>query len=158
MTLKIESWLNNPILRAQSEVLKDSEFKQYEKFAKKMLKYIKDPKNGWIGLAAPQVGLNKRIVVCGLPEDWEDEDFRVYIMINPEILEVSEEMIQGKEWCLSLPDSPRWMVQRHKTIKVQFSDLRGKKNVLVLSDAASIVVQHEVDHLNGILYTDKLVK
>ena len=158
MALKIELWVNNSTLRAQSVELKQHEFKQYEKFAKEMLKYVKNPKNGWVGLAAPQVGLNKRIIVCSLPEDWDDEDYRTFIMINPEILEFSEETIIGKEWCLSLPKSPRWEVKRYKTIKFCFYDFKGTKHTLVVSDLASVVVQHEIDHLNWILYIDKLEK
>ncbi len=158
MALKIELWVNNSILRAQSEELKQHEFKQYEKFAKEMLKYVKNPKNGWVGLAAPQVGLNKRIIVCGLPQDWDDEDFRVLIMINPEILEHSEEQIVWKEWCLSLPKSPRGNVKRYRTIKFRFLDFKWKQHTLVVSELAAVVVQHEIDHLNWILYIDKLEK
>ena len=158
MALKIEYWINNPILRARSEELTQQELKKYEKFAKEMLKYVKNPKNWWVGLAAPQVGLNKRIIVCSLLEDWDDEDFRTIIMINPEILEKSDEKIIGKEWCLSLPKSPRWQVKRHKTIKFRYTDFKGKQHTLVVSELASVVVQHEIDHLDGILYIDKLEK
>jgi len=158
MALKIELWVNNSILRAQSEKLKQHEFKQYEKLAKEMLKYVKNPKNGWVGLAAPQVGVNKRIMICGLPIDWDDEDYRTLIMINPEILEHSEEEIVWKEWCLSLPKSPRWYVKRYKTIKFSFYDLKWKKYTLEVSNLAAVVVQHEIDHLNWILYIDKLEK
>lgn len=156
MALKVEIWTENKILRNTSSELTQSEFKKYEKFAKEMLKYVKNPENWWVGLAAPQVWINKRIVVCGLPQDWDDENYRTLIMINPQILESSDEQIIGKEWCLSLPKSPRWNVKRAKTIKFSFLDIKGKKQVLVVSDLASVVVQHEIDHLDGILYIDKL--
>lgn len=158
MSLKIELWVNNPILRNVSSEVKRNELKKYEKLAKEMLKYIKNSKNWWVGLAAPQVGVNKRIIVCSLLEDWEDEDFRTLIMINPEIVEKSIETIINKEWCLSLPKSPRWEVERSKEIKFSFQDLKGKNHTLVVSDLAAVVVQHEIDHLDGILYIDKLVE
>lgn len=62
-----------------------------------MLKYIKNPDNGGVGLAAPQIGVNKRIIVVSLMRDYDDEDYRTIAMINPEIIEHSEETCSEKE-------------------------------------------------------------
>ena len=120
-----------------------------------MLKYVKNPANGGIGLAAPQIGTTKRIVVCGLPENRDDEGYQVVLMINPEIIEHSEEVEVGEEGCLSLPNI-RGPVQRHMQVKVQFQDEKGKKIIRNVSGFGAKVVQHEVDHLNGVLFIDKL--
>ena len=78
-------------------------------------------------------------------------------MINPEILSKSDKMMIFEEACLSLPKLSG-DVLRHESIKVQWTDIDGKKHVKKLSDYDSVIVQHEVDHLDGILFIDKLVK
>jgi peptide deformylase len=120
-----------------------------------MLKYIKNPDNAWVGLAAPQVWVNKRIIVVSLIKDREDENFSTIIMINPEILEHSEEKELDKEGCLSVPQE-RWLVKRWKEIKLQYIDEKWQQKKLVLKGLSARVVQHEIDHLDGILFTDKL--
>jgi peptide deformylase len=97
--LKIQTWTDNEILRKVSEEIKQEEFKTYLKLGKEMVKYIKNPKNWWIWLAAPQVWHNKRLIVVSLLKDREDEKFSTIMMINPVILEMSEETCMEKEWC-----------------------------------------------------------
>ena len=84
---KIETWENNPILRKVADPVTKKNWNEAVKLWKKMLSYIKDPDNGWIGLAAPQIWQSIRLVVLGLPKTREDENFRYYMMINPEIVE-----------------------------------------------------------------------
>lgn len=154
--LQVETWLNNEILRKRSEEIKPNEIKKYEKLGNEMIKYIKNPKNGWVGLAAPQIGVNKRIVVVSLLKDREDEDFKTIMMINPEILEHSEITDKEEEWCLSVP----WetgKVERYLSIKLSYLDNKGKQKILKLSWVSARIVQHEIDHLNGELFVDKLV-
>lgn len=154
--LQVETWLNNEILRTRSEEIKPNEIKKYEKLGNEMIKYIKDPKNGWVGLAAPQVGVNKRIVVVSLLRDREDEDFKTVMMINPEILEHSETTDTEEEWCLSVPGSTG-KVERFLSIKLRYLDNKGKEKNLRLTGVSARIVQHEIDHLNGELFVDKLV-
>lgn len=120
-----------------------------------MLKHIKDPENGGVGLAAPQVWVNKRIIVVSLMQDYDDETFKTIALINPEILEHSEEKCTDKEWCLSVPgesgDVLRW-----EWVKVRFYDSKWSQYSMKLTDLAARIVQHEIDHLDGILFTDKL--
>lgn len=95
--LSIQTGKQNEILRNVSEVVKSHEFHKYRSLAENMLKHIKNPKNGGVGLAAPQVGINKRIIVVSLMNDYKDENYRTIIMINPEITEHSNDMCTEEE-------------------------------------------------------------
>ena len=159
MVLKIETGKDNKILRSNCDPIKQSEWKQYAKIWKEMVAYIKNPDHAGVGLAAPQIGITKRIMVCSLLRDWDDETFSTVMMINPEILEASSEMTKEiEEWCLSLPKTKKGYVERHESIKLSYYDEKQKQKILRISGLASVIVQHEIDHLNGILYIDKLVK
>lgn len=154
--LKIETWKKNEILRKVSETIKQNEFDKYIKLWKEMIKYIKDPDNSWVWLAAPQIWHNKRLIVVCLLKDREDENFQTIMMINPEIIEKSSETFVENEWCLSVPWE-RWEVERYLNIKLKFIDVNKKERILILSWVSSRIVQHEIDHLDGVLFTDKLV-
>jgi peptide deformylase len=155
--LKIVIWESNPILRAISTPIKQSEYKKYSALAREMLRYIKDPDHGWVWLAAPQVGYNIRLIIVSLMRDREDETFQTVIMYNPEILEFSEETDCDREWCLSLPKM-KWEVIRPSEIKLRYFDENYKEKKLRLKWLAARIVQHEIDHLDGILFIDREVK
>ena len=153
--LQIQTWDQNEILRSISEAIKPSEVRQYRSLAEDMIRYIKNPDNGWVGLAAPQVWVNKRLIVVSLMKTYEDEAFRTIAMINPEIVEQSKERCSDKEWCLSVP----WEsgeVERWTWVKITFLDPEGKKYAMKLTDLAARIIQHEIDHLDGILFTDHI--
>lgn len=154
--LKIQTWEENEILRTVSEVIKSHELKNYRSLAEEMVKHIKNPDNGWVGLAAPQVWVNKRLIVVSLMRDYEDENFRTIAMVNPEIIEKSTEKCSDKEWCLSVPGET-WAVERWTWVRVSFLDIEGKKYSLRLENLAARIVQHEIDHLDGVLFTDKVI-
>lgn len=110
-----------------------------------------------VGIAANQIGVDARMAVVYI----EDEDGEPYIdltMINPVILSSSakQSYIESGEGCLSVPERPEGYVYRAKTIKLRYFDIEGNKHVIELDDFESIAVQHELDHLNGILYSDKI--
>jgi peptide deformylase len=86
----IETGRENTILRNISTPLQKSELHQYNQLIQDMLKHIRNPENGGVGLAAPQVGVNKRIIVVSLMRTYEDETFKTIAMINPEIMEHSD--------------------------------------------------------------------
>ena len=153
--LKIEFGKDNEILRKVSKAITKQDFKQNLKLWKQMLKYIKNPENWWVGLAAPQIWINKRIIVVSLLKDWEDENYMTIIMINPEILEYSEEKSISKEWCLSLPWE-KGEVKRYSEIKLRFFDENFKEQIIKLSWLRSFIVQHEIDHLDWILFIDDI--
>lgn len=153
--LKIETGMNNEILRTVSEPLKQDEIKKYHKLGKEMLKHIKDPENGGVWLAAPQVWVNKRMIVVSLLKDRDDENFPTVLMINPEILEKSEDTEVDQEGCLSLPKE-KGLVKRCHEIKLMYLDEKGNVKKLTLKWLSARIVQHEIDHLDGILFMDKV--
>ena len=111
-----------------------------------------------VGLAAPQVGLPIRLFVIDLDAFREDKpelaDFKV-AMINPEMLEMSEEGVQAEEGCLSIPGIHE-SVERSKTIKIKYVDSDFVEHIEVFQDFKARVIQHEYDHLEGNLLTDKV--
>lgn len=108
------------------------------------------------GLAAPQVGVSKRIIVLDPNPSDEDTSLRQPMyLINPEIIWSSEEMVLFKEGCLSLPEQ-RAEVERHEKIRVRYIDYHGKEQEILADDLLAIILQHEIDHLDGILYIDRI--
>jgi peptide deformylase len=106
-----------------------------------------------IGLAAPQIGVSRRLIVMDPAKD--DAPKTPLIMVNPEILDRSEEMRLHDEGCLSIPDFTAEIERPAKT-RVAFIDREGKKQEVELEGIWSTLVQHEIDHLNGILFIDYL--
>lgn len=106
------------------------------------------------GLAAPQVGVSKRIVVLDYATE-EDEEKKPMFLINPEIIWKSEETVLFCEGCLSLPDQ-RADVERHERVRVHYTDYNGKEQEILAEDLLAIILQHEIDHLDGILYIDHI--
>ena len=143
----------NPILRQESkEVIKIS--KKIKTLINDMLETMYLDKG--CGLAAPQVGISKRIVVIDPNPSDEDLSARQPMyLVNPEIIWRSDEMISFNEGCLSLPDQ-RADVERHERIRVRYLDYNGKEQELLADDILSIILQHEIDHLDGILYIDRI--
>ena len=108
------------------------------------------------GLAAPQVGVTKRIIV--LDPNPSDEDLSVrrpMFLINPEIVWRSEETVLFNEGCLSLPGQ-RADVERYERLRVHFTDYNGKEQEILADELLAIILQHEIDHLDGVLYIDHL--
>lgn len=105
-----------------------------------------------IGLAAPQVGELLRLVVIDLQRDEQREPF---VMVNPEIVAESEEQATREEGCLSLPGQYA-DVTRPARIKVRWQELDGAKREMEAEGLMAACVQHEVDHLNGVLFVDYL--
>ncbi len=151
--LKIETGDDNEILRSISDTIKPAELKQYRALAESMIKHIKNPDNGGVGLAAPQVGVNKRLIVVSLMRTYDDETYRTIAMVNPEIIEHAENRVKSEEGCLSVPGETG-DVERWEWVKVSFIDPEGRKYALRLESLAARIVQHEIDHLDGILFTD----
>ncbi len=113
-----------------------------------------------VGLAAPQISKQMRLVVIETPPEYDDDEVipdsrQLHVMINPEITNASRKTTTGIEGCLSLPGFVG-EVSRSHAIMVEFLDRRGKKQRLRLKGWDARIVQHEVDHLDGIMYTDKL--
>jgi len=106
-----------------------------------------------IGLAANQVGANKQIFVVDISKVEDYEDSKPLALINPKIIDKSEETISYEEGCLSIPDQ-REDVIRPKRITIEFQDADLNTHTIEADDLLSRVMQHEYDHLLGILFTD----
>ena len=106
-----------------------------------------------IGLAAPQIGEMKRIVVMDLAKEGETPE--PLVMINPEILKYSEETTVTEEGCLSIPEL-YYEVERPAEVTVRYTDLEGNTVEKDAGDRLAICIQHELDHLDGVLYIDYL--
>lgn len=107
-----------------------------------------------VGLAAPQVGVSKRILVIDYERE-EDKPGKPLYFVNPEIVWFSDERVIGSEGCLSVPGQHA-DVERYAAIRVKYLDYFGKPQELLADDFLAIVLQHEIDHLDGILYIDHL--
>ncbi len=106
-----------------------------------------------IGLAAPQVGVSRRLIVM---DPSRDEALKEpLIMVNPVILERSDEMRTHEEGCLSIPDFTA-DIERPAITRVGYLDTKGKPSERTLENIWSTLVQHEIDHLNGVLFIDYL--
>ncbi len=110
-----------------------------------------------VGLAAPQIGILKRVIVVDNREEdnHEGEKPMRFYMINPEIIEKDGEEV-SMEGCLSVPGK-QGTVKRAKHIKVKYNDLEGIEKLMEAEDFLARIIQHETDHLDGILYTDKAI-
>lgn len=107
-----------------------------------------------VGLAAPQVGDLRRMVVCDPGAGEEDEGRTLYLMVNPVIVERSKELIEGDEQCLSVPEIVV-RVKRHFRITMEWLDPLGDPQRASFEDWAAIVLQHELDHLQGSTLYDR---
>lgn len=112
-----------------------------------------------VGLAAPQVHESLRVFVAGFAPDEDDEESSrgvpLMALINPEITPVGEEMVEDWEGCLSIPDI-RGRVPRARRISVRAYDRRGKRIEVKASGFTARVIQHETDHLDGVLFFDRM--
>lgn len=108
-----------------------------------------------VGLAAPQVGLDLRLLVALAMREPGDEEAKPVIMVNPEILERSHDTWVYEEGCLSIPGI-RGDVTRPLTIKVRYQDLQGKEHLAESEGMFARILQHEIDHLDGKLFIDYL--
>ena len=108
-----------------------------------------------IGLAAPQVHLSKRIIVLRYPESADNEKIQITPLLNPSFKPITDEKEDDWEGCLSIPGM-QGLVKRFKKIYYHEFDLDGKKIENEAEGLHARVLQHEIDHLDGILYTNRL--
>ena len=145
---------DSAVLRAQSKDLSAKELKseRLQKLIGKMLTTVQDPSQDGVGIAAPQVGINRRIV-CVQRFDKEGEPFEAYV--NVKLDSLWGERVSGREGCLSLPGL-RGYVSRYQSVLVSYIDretLQPRKDTV--HGYTAVIFQHECDHLDGILYTDR---
>ncbi len=119
-----------------------------------------------IGLAAVQVGVHKRILVMDIEQpansccsdvSCDENDFKPLVLINPELFDESKEQNVYEEGCLSFPNQYA-DVERPKTVKVKYLDYDGAEQIMECDELLATCVQHEIDHLNGIVFVDHISK
>ncbi len=149
---------NNPVLRQKARPVTsfDDDFQQ---LVDDMIETMRAASG--VGLAAPQIEVPLRVAVIETLPDTDDEGQEIegtrdlYVVANPEIVWTAREMVDGIEGCLSLPGY-LGEVARHKAIRVRAQDRHGNKIRLRLRDWDARIFQHEIDHLGGVLYIDRL--
>ena len=156
MNLEMQFWANNPILRHKSEYITNIN-KQTREIVKYMEAELKSQDGMW--LAAPQVWLNIRLAIITQRDVIKGK----YIykssktIINPTIIKHSETTNDDREWCLSLPWNI-WLISRYDWVELSYQDIYGKNKTAKLKWVDARIAQHELDHLEGILYIDKAKK
>lgn len=140
------------ILRTKAVPVKEVDFELIE-----LIKNMSDTMHNasGIGLAATQVGSDKAVIVIDISVVDDYKDIKPMVLINPEVIEYSDETCTMEEGCLSIPDI-RKEVSRPKKVKIRYFDTDMKEQVVDADELLARVIQHEYDHLQGILFTDKL--
>ncbi len=112
-----------------------------------------------VGLAAPQVGIAERLIVVEYSENDEDEQSpkKLFVVANPEIVKASEEMESGIEGCLSIPGLVG-EVERYAQVVVRGQNRRGQPVRIKAKGWLARIFQHEIDHIEGILFTDRAIR
>jgi peptide deformylase len=150
MTIKPLIILPDPLLRQVSTKVEQVD-DQIRTLADDMLATMYDAPG--IGLAAIQVGIAKRMLVIDLSKEGEDKKPQVFI--NPEILASSDERSTYEEGCLSIPDYYA-EVERPARITVKHINIEGKEETSAADGLLATCLQHEIDHLNGVLFIDHI--
>jgi peptide deformylase len=147
--------MGHPVLRAKARALDKAEIKNaatqrlIDDMIDTMVEY-----HG-VGLAAPQVHESVRIFVAALDSAEEGEEAEPVVLINPEIAVVGGDVVEDWEGCLSIPDI-RGRVPRAREIRVRAYDRKGDRIELRAHDFPARVIQHETDHLDGVLFFDRM--
>lgn len=146
--------MGHPVLREKGRPIEPRELKTValQKLVDDMMETMVE--YGGVGLAAPQVHEGLRLFVAFLDDEGRGEGDPVAI-INPEITVVGSEMLEGWEGCLSIPDI-QGRVPRAAHIKVRALDRQGKRIEIDAKDYPARVIQHETDHLDGVLFFDRM--
>ena|ERR1017187_3386985 len=142
----------DPVLRKKTESI-TKDFPELKKLVEDMYETMYAA-NG-VGLAAPQIGKSIRLFVIDTSRMEDDEPGIKKNFINPEILEETEEEWKFEEGCLSIPGI-REKVERPEEIRIKYQDENLKKHDDVFNGIAARVIQHEYDHIEGVLFTDHL--
>jgi len=159
MAVKKVIRMGHPVLRQTAAPLTDEEIRSSE--TKDLVQDLLETMaaEDGIGIAAPQIGVSKQVALVGVPEDSERypdaDETPLYVVINPKIKFLDETPQGFWEGCLSVPGL-RGYVERPRKIQVDFKNLEGEDQSLVLEDFDATVFQHELDHLFGVLYVDRI--
>ncbi|CAG0976974.1 Peptide deformylase [Anaerolineales bacterium] len=167
MTLRQIVTLPDPVLRRKAKAVTNFG-KELQTLIDDMIETMREAPG--VGLAAPQVGISERLAVIEYAEEDEDDEVetvhedaeatpkppkpkQLFVLINPEIVKASEEKVMGIEGCLSIPGL-LGEVERYHALQVKALNRHGKPVKLKVDGWLARIFQHEIDHLNGVVFTD----
>jgi peptide deformylase len=149
--------IGDQILKEIAQEVPKNEIQQKDTLINKMISIMRE--NVGVGIAAPQIGVSERIVVIEIEENERYpnvEKMPLTVMINPKIKILESEIEDGYEGCLSVPGI-RGIVPRYKKIEVEYLNVSGQKERKILEKFPAKVVQHEVDHLDGMVFLERVI-
>ncbi len=158
MALRDIVFLPEPVLRRKAKPVTKFD-KDLQTLIDDMIETMREAPG--VGLAAPQVNISQQLAVVEYAEDEDEEENedappkpkKLYVLINPEIVKASDEKVMGVEGCLSIPGL-LGEVERHEAIQVKALNRHGNPVKLKVDGWMARIFQHEIDHLNGVLFTD----
>ena len=144
--------ISNKYKKLVKQIIDELTYSQIEELAEKY-----DLRPG-MGLAFPQIGINERIIV--IVHEIDEGKFDNYVVANPKIISYSDEMIAAEagEGCLSVNREVEGHIKRYARVRIEGYDLEGNKIMIRAREELAIAFQHEIDHLNGILFYDRIDK
>jgi peptide deformylase len=161
MTLRKIVTLPEPVLRRKARTISTFD-KKLQTLIDDMIETMREAPG--VGLAAPQVNVSERLIVVEYAEEQEEEvegqpekPKKLFVLINPEIVKSSAETLMGVEGCLSIPNLVG-EVERHAVIQVKGLNRHGKPAKVKAEGWLARIFQHEIDHLNGILFPDRATR
>ena len=162
MALREIVFLPEPVLRRKAKPVTKFD-KELQTLIDDMIETMREAPG--VGLAAPQVNISQQLAVIEYDEDEDEEENedappkpkKLYVIINPEITKTSEEKVIGIEGCLSIPGL-QGEVERHESIQVKALNRHGSPVKLKVDGWMARIFQHEIDHLNGDLFTDRATR
>lgn len=161
----------NPILRANTERVALPLSNEDKETLEKMMQYVRDSQDDQlakkynlqpaVGIAAPQIGVLKKMTAIRILTEIDDDEFSVeeYALVNPKIIAHSEAKVALSigEGCLSIREIHEGLVPRYQRVRIKAYDmLQDKEVTLQFTNYQAIVIQHEIDHLNGVLFYDHI--
>ena len=158
----------HPALRKRAEKLTFPLTEEQQELAKEMLEFLHNSQNpeiaekyelrAGVGLAAPQLGKSIQMIALLVPGFEDEEPILNEVWINPRIMResVKKACLKEGEGCLSVERDVPGIVLRSERVTVKYQDVNGDEFVRTLTDYEAIVVQHEIDHLNGVMFYDRI--
>ncbi|WP_194851420.1 peptide deformylase [Nonlabens antarcticus] len=151
---KITSEADSLLLRENSKMVNvDPKDPTLRRLVDRMYATVRDSMSLGAGIAAPQVGVLKRIAWV---QRFDKPDFPFEVILNPNIIQYSVKKQECREGCLSIPDRSDTLNSRSYAILVEYETMNAERKVEMVEDFTAVIFQHEIDHLNGILYLDHL--
>ena len=151
---KITNTSDSLLLRTKcSDVKIDPTDPVLQKFVQRLYRTVRDSMSLGVGIAAPQVGVLKNII---LVQRFDKDEFPFEVYLNPKIIQYSEKKQTQREGCLSIPDRSETLNNRSYSIEIAYDTMENIHKTETVEGFTSVIFQHEIDHLSGILYLDYL--